>query len=171
MFYVTCLKRISPFPLLFSERFSNSETALTNTLAGFHSTSAPIFLTLLTASLFLRIILNGRKSFFTLSGKGATGGTLFRSSFGKVVDGSPGDIVLSNEEYAAYAALTSDNGETQSWFLLKETVLVEHGLSPVSEKGKNFLFFIFPAFCCVDNWVFLMHIFVPPFFFCSGEGD
>ena len=79
---------------------------------------------------------------FLLKVGGGDWGTLFRSSFGKVVDGSPNDIVLSDEEQITYVVLTADKGKTHSWFLLRETVLVEHGLSPVSEKGKD-LFYLF----------------------------
>lgn len=39
-----------------------------------------------------------KKEFLYVVWEGGNWGTLFRSSFGKVVDGSPGDIVLSNEE-------------------------------------------------------------------------
>lgn len=46
----------------------------------------------------------------------------------------PGNIDLTPEEHAAFNALTSDNGKTYAWDLLKQTVLVEFGLSPVSKK-------------------------------------
>lgn len=66
-------------------------------------------------------------------------GTLFRSSFGSVMDGSPNDIVLSPEERVAYDTLIKDNGQTHSWDLLNEMTLREFGLSPVFEKGMPYL--------------------------------
>ncbi|KAL8104458.1 hypothetical protein AgCh_028613 [Apium graveolens] len=65
---------------------------------------------------------------------GGDWGTLFRSSFGLAVDGSPNDITLSEEEARAFNLLTQDNGTSHSWDLIRETVLVERGLSPIHKK-------------------------------------
>lgn len=62
-------------------------------------------------------------------------GTLFRSSFGRVMDGSPNDIVLLPEDQETYDALINDNGQIHSKDLLNEMTLREVGISPVSEKG------------------------------------
>ncbi|KAL8126038.1 hypothetical protein AgCh_013362 [Apium graveolens] len=66
--------------------------------------------------------------------EGGDWGTLFRSSFGLAVDGSPNDIIFSEEEARAFNLLTQDNGTSHSWDLIRETVLVERGLSPVPKK-------------------------------------
>lgn len=63
---------------------------------------------------------------------------MFRPLFGQVVDGSPDDIVLTPREQTTFDGMTTDNGQTHSWVLLRETVLVEHGFSPISEKGNLF---------------------------------
>ncbi|KAL8149186.1 hypothetical protein AgCh_006264 [Apium graveolens] len=65
---------------------------------------------------------------------GGDWGSLFRSSFGLAVDGSPNDITLSEEEARGFNLLTQDNGTSHSWDLIRETVLVERGLSPVNKK-------------------------------------
>lgn len=79
---------------------------------------------------------------------------VFFTSFGKGVTEEPfGNIKVSDEEQAAYAALTSNNGETHSWFLWRETVLVEHGLSPISEKGKVLFSFLY-FFCSISSRIF-----------------
>lgn len=71
-------------------------------------------------------------------------GTLFRSSFGQLVDGSPSDITLTLVEQTAFNALNADNGWTHSCDLPRETVVVEHGLSPISQKGNSYSFFFLP---------------------------
>ncbi|KAL8098330.1 hypothetical protein AgCh_031188 [Apium graveolens] len=65
---------------------------------------------------------------------GGDWGSLFRSSFGLAVDGSPNDITLSEEEARGFNLLMQDNGTSHSWDLIRETVLVERGLSPVHKK-------------------------------------
>ncbi|KAL8115868.1 hypothetical protein AgCh_022385 [Apium graveolens] len=66
-----------------------------------------------------------KKDFLYVLLEGGDWGTLFRSSFGLAVDGSPNDIVLSEEETKAFNLLTQDNGSSHSWDLIRETVLVE----------------------------------------------
>ena len=77
--------------------------------------------------------------------EGGDWGTLFRSSFSRVSDGSPSDIILSDEEAHAYAELTKDNYATLAWVLLDEFQLKSLGLSNVSDKGNSHLisFFIY----------------------------
>ena len=70
--------------------------------------------------------------------EGGDWGTLFRSTFSKVTDGSPNDIVLNEEETHAYNELIKDNNATMAWELLDEFVLKALGLSKVHDKG-NFL--------------------------------
>ncbi|KAL8088605.1 hypothetical protein AgCh_038398 [Apium graveolens] len=78
--------------------------------------------------------LGWKKDFLFVIWEGGDWGTLFRSSFGLAVDGSPNDIILSEEETRAFNLLTQDNGTSHSWDLIRETVLVERGLSPVPKK-------------------------------------
>lgn len=85
--------------------------------------------------------LKWKDEFVYLLWEGGDWGTLFRQTFTRVMDGSPDEIQLSPEEQQAYDVLTTDNGTTHAWFLLKESSLREVGLSPVSEKGNQFLFF------------------------------
>ncbi|KAL8088412.1 hypothetical protein AgCh_038260 [Apium graveolens] len=78
--------------------------------------------------------LGWKKDFLFIVWEGGDWGSLFRSSFGLAVDGSPNDITLSEEEARAFNLLTQDNGTSHSWDLIRETVLVERGLSPVHKK-------------------------------------
>ncbi|KAL8108740.1 hypothetical protein AgCh_025000 [Apium graveolens] len=78
--------------------------------------------------------LGWKKDFLYVLWEGGDWGTLFRSCFGLAVDGSPNDMVLSEEETKAFNLLTQDNGTSHSWDLIRETVLVERGLSPVPKK-------------------------------------
>ncbi|KAL8103124.1 hypothetical protein AgCh_027598 [Apium graveolens] len=75
-----------------------------------------------------------KKEFLYVLWEGGDWGTLFRSSFGQAVDGSPNDIILTEEETKAFNLLTQDNGTSHSWDLIRETVLVERGLSPVPKQ-------------------------------------
>lgn len=83
-----------------------------------------------------------KEKFVYLECEGDDWGTLFRSSFRKVMDGSPNKITLTIEEQVTFEALTEDDGKTHSWDLLNETTLRELKLSPVFAKG-NFLLFLF----------------------------
>ncbi|KAK1352208.1 hypothetical protein POM88_053472 [Heracleum sosnowskyi] len=56
-------------------------------------------------------------------------GTLFQSSFSRVSDGSPDDIILTEEEAHAYAKLIKDDYATKAWELLDEFVLKSLKLS------------------------------------------
>lgn len=67
-------------------------------------------------------------------------GTLFRSSFGLVIDGSPGNIELSPEEQVAFDALTSNNEQTHSWDLFKETIGGVWTLTCIKERYYHILF-------------------------------
>ncbi|KAL8121509.1 hypothetical protein AgCh_018295 [Apium graveolens] len=78
--------------------------------------------------------LGWKKDFLYVLWEGGDWGTLFRSSFGLAVDGSPNDIVLSEEETKAFNLLTQDNGTSHSWDLIRETVLIVRGLSPIPKK-------------------------------------
>ncbi|KAL8087763.1 hypothetical protein AgCh_037786 [Apium graveolens] len=80
--------------------------------------------------------LEWKKDFLFVVWEGGDWGTLFRSSFGLAVDGSPNDITLSEEEARAFNLLTQDNGTSHSWDFIRETILVERGLSPVPKKSK-----------------------------------
>jgi len=71
-----------------------------------------------------------------LTWAGGDWATLFRRPFCKVSDGSPGSIILSDEEEVAYQALISDDGKTDTWTLLEEFSLKKVGLSQASDKGK-----------------------------------
>lgn len=79
-----------------------------------------------------------RNEFMYLIWDGGDWGTLFQSSFSRVSDGSPGDIVLTEEEAFAYAELTKDDYATKAWELLDEFQLKSLGLSRVSDKGNSF---------------------------------
>lgn len=87
--------------------------------------------------------LKWKKEFVYVVWERGDRGSLFRSLFGKAVDGSLRDITLTPEEQATFDVLTANNGETHSWEILREKILVEHGLSPVSRKGNSFLFLLF----------------------------
>lgn len=78
-----------------------------------------------------------KKEFFKLHWEGGDWGTLFRSKFCKVVDGSVDSIHLSDVEKAAYAELVKDNGQSKCWDLLDEFNLRKLGLSRVSDEGIN----------------------------------
>ncbi|KAK1374769.1 hypothetical protein POM88_030962 [Heracleum sosnowskyi] len=69
--------------------------------------------------------------------EGGDWGTLFRRSFSRVSDGSPGNIILNDEEAHAYAELTKDDYATMAWMLLDEFQLKSLGLSNVSDKAFN----------------------------------
>lgn len=79
-----------------------------------------------------------KREFMYLLWEGGDWGTLFRSTFSKVADGSPNDIVLNEEETHAYNELIKDNNATMAWELLDEFELKALGLSKVHDKG-NFL--------------------------------
>ncbi|KAL8089488.1 hypothetical protein AgCh_039091 [Apium graveolens] len=78
--------------------------------------------------------LGWKKDFLFVIWEGGDWGSLFRSSFGLAVDGSPNDITLSEEKARGFNLLTQDNGTSHCWDLIRETVLVERGLSPVNKK-------------------------------------
>ncbi|KAL8147422.1 hypothetical protein AgCh_004941 [Apium graveolens] len=78
--------------------------------------------------------LGWKKDFLFVIWEGGDWGSLFRSSFGLAVDGSPNDITLSEEEARGFNLLTQDNGTSHCWDLIRETVLVERDLSPVNKK-------------------------------------
>ncbi|KAK1400997.1 hypothetical protein POM88_000602 [Heracleum sosnowskyi] len=80
-----------------------------------------------------------KEEFMYLVWEGGDWGTLFRSSFSRVSDGSPSDIILSDEEAHAYAELTKDNYATMAWVLLDEFQLKSLGLSNVSDKAAVFI--------------------------------
>lgn len=78
-----------------------------------------------------------RELFAYLEWDGGDWGTLFRSSFARVSDGSAKGITLNPEEEAAFAILTEADGEAITMpSLLSEDSLRAVGLSPVSERGK-----------------------------------
>ena len=60
-------------------------------------------------------------------------------------DGSPDDIVLSEEEAHAYDELIKDDYATMAWELLDEFLLKSLNLSKVSDKGKSLLLLFL---CC-----------------------
>ncbi|KAK1381844.1 hypothetical protein POM88_019579 [Heracleum sosnowskyi] len=66
-------------------------------------------------------------------------GTLFQSSFSRVSDGSPYDIILTEEETHAYAELIKDDYATKAWELLDEFVLKSLKLSKVSDQAAEFI--------------------------------
>ncbi|KAL8127159.1 hypothetical protein AgCh_014181 [Apium graveolens] len=78
---------------------------------------------------------NWRNSFVGLRWENGDWGTLFRSSFRKVSDGSLKSIHLTLEETIIYDELTRDDGATISWNLLEEFSLIHVGLSSVSQQG------------------------------------
>nr|XP_017227649.1 PREDICTED: uncharacterized protein LOC108203324 [Daucus carota subsp. sativus] len=78
-----------------------------------------------------------KKEFFKLHWEGGDWGTLFRSKFCKVVDGSVDSIHLSDVEKAAYAELVKDNGQSKCWDLLDEFNLRKLGLSRVSDEAAT----------------------------------
>ncbi|KAK1376695.1 hypothetical protein POM88_032888 [Heracleum sosnowskyi] len=57
----------------------------------------------------------------------------------RVSDGSPTEIVLTEEEAHAYAELTKDTYATMAWELLDEFLLKSLGLSSVSDKTAAFI--------------------------------
>lgn len=65
-------------------------------------------------------------------------GTLFRSSFRKIIEGNPTLITLNTEEEATLKALCRDNGQTHCWTLLEEWSLKGVDLSNVYEKGTSY---------------------------------
>ncbi|KAL8124599.1 hypothetical protein AgCh_012299 [Apium graveolens] len=67
---------------------------------------------------------NWRNSFVGLRWENGDWGTLFRSSFRKVNDGSLKSIHLTPEETIIYDELTRDDGATVSWTLLEEFSLI-----------------------------------------------
>ncbi|XP_074337329.1 uncharacterized protein LOC141674523 [Apium graveolens] len=80
---------------------------------------------------------NWRNSFVGLRWENGDWGTLFRSSFGKVSDGSLKSIHLTPEETIIYNGLTQDDGSTTSWTLLEEFSLIHVGLSSVSQQAAK----------------------------------
>ncbi|KAL8133832.1 hypothetical protein AgCh_009047 [Apium graveolens] len=80
---------------------------------------------------------NWRNSFVGLHWENGDWGTLFRSSFGKVSDGSLKSIHLTPEETIIYNGLTQDDGTTTSWTLLEEFSLIHVGLSSVSQQAAK----------------------------------
>ncbi|KAL8088283.1 hypothetical protein AgCh_038166 [Apium graveolens] len=80
---------------------------------------------------------NWRNSFVGLRWENGDWGTLFRSSFGKVSDGSLKSIHLTLEETIIYDELTRDDGATISWTLLEEFSLIQVGLSFVSQQAAK----------------------------------
>ncbi|KAL8108536.1 hypothetical protein AgCh_024846 [Apium graveolens] len=80
---------------------------------------------------------NWRNSFVGLRWENGDWGTLFRSSFGKVSDGSLKSIHLTPEETIIYNGLTQDNDTTTSWTLLEEFSLIHVGLSSVSQQAAK----------------------------------
>ncbi|XP_074351480.1 uncharacterized protein LOC141690592 [Apium graveolens] len=76
-------------------------------------------------------------SFVGLRWENGDWGTLFRSSFGKVSDGSLKSIHLTPEETIIYNGLTQDDGTTTSWTLLEEFSLIHVGLSSVSQQAAK----------------------------------
>ncbi|XP_074325296.1 uncharacterized protein LOC141662127 [Apium graveolens] len=80
---------------------------------------------------------NWRNSFVGLRWENGDWGTLFRSSFGKVSDGSLKSIHLTPEETIIYNGLTQDDGTTTSWTLLEEFSLIHVGLSSVSQQAAK----------------------------------
>lgn len=84
-----------------------------------------------------------KKEYMYLIWEGGNWGTIFRSTFGKAVDGSASDIELNEEETHAYKELIKDNYATMAWDLLNEFQLKSLGLSRVAKKG-NFLSLCIP---------------------------
>ncbi|KAL8155202.1 hypothetical protein AgCh_000546 [Apium graveolens] len=80
---------------------------------------------------------NWRNSFVGLRWENGDWGTLFRSSFEKVSDGSLKSIHLSPEETIIYNELTRDDGTTTSWTLLEEFSLIHVGLSFISQHAAK----------------------------------
>ncbi|KAK1385018.1 hypothetical protein POM88_022753 [Heracleum sosnowskyi] len=80
-----------------------------------------------------------KEEFMYLIWEGGDWGTLFRSSFSRVSDGSPSNIILNDEEAHAYAELTKDDYATLAWVLLDEFQLKSLGLSNVSDKVAVFI--------------------------------
>ncbi|KAL8101143.1 hypothetical protein AgCh_033140 [Apium graveolens] len=80
---------------------------------------------------------NWRNSFVRVRWENGDWGTLFRSSFGKVSDGSLKSIHLTPEETIIYNGLTQDDGTTTSWTLLEEFSLIHVGLSSVSQQAAK----------------------------------
>lgn len=74
-------------------------------------------------------ITNWKKEFVRARWVGGNWSTLFRKSFGRVIDGNPDSVTLSAEEEEAFKALTADNRCTDARDLLNEQVLVQVGLS------------------------------------------
>ena len=79
-----------------------------------------------------------KSDFLYVHWEGGDWGTLFRKSFGRVSDGSPDHIILSEEDQLAYNELIKDNGQSHYRTFLDELVMREVGISPVSQKGKPF---------------------------------
>ncbi|KAL8105086.1 hypothetical protein AgCh_029032 [Apium graveolens] len=80
---------------------------------------------------------NWRNSFVGFRWENGDWGTLFRSSFRKVSDGSLKSIHLTPEETIIYNGLTQDNDTTTSWTLLEEFSLIHVGLSSVSQQAAK----------------------------------
>ncbi|KAL8107664.1 hypothetical protein AgCh_024172 [Apium graveolens] len=80
---------------------------------------------------------NWRNSFVGLRWENGDWGTLFRSSFEKIIDGSLKSIHLTPEETIIYDELTRDDGATISWTLLEEFSLIHVGLSSVSQQAAK----------------------------------
>ncbi|KAL8120686.1 hypothetical protein AgCh_017754 [Apium graveolens] len=80
---------------------------------------------------------NWRNSFVGLRWENDDWGTLFRSSFGKVSDGSLKTIHLTPEETIIYNELTRDDSTTTSWTLLEEFSLIHVGLSSISQQAAK----------------------------------
>ena len=102
-----------------------------------------------------------KSDFLYIHWEGGDWGTLFRKSFGRVSDGCPDHIVLSEEDQLAYNELIKDDGQSHYRTFLDEVVMREVGISPVSHKGNpfspqpfSFLHFCFIIQLCANIFSF-----------------
>ncbi|KAK1398372.1 hypothetical protein POM88_008235 [Heracleum sosnowskyi] len=138
-FIVLCLKNKFPLSVALFRRIFQFKNSSAITLGWVYINHRPS-----TPPIFLPKSIpdnnpKWKNEFMYLVWEGGDWGTLFRSSFDRVSDGSPSDIVLNDEESRAYAELTKDDYATTAWTLLDEFLLKSLGLSNVHDKAAAFI--------------------------------
>ncbi|KAK1382001.1 hypothetical protein POM88_019736 [Heracleum sosnowskyi] len=138
-FIVLCLKNKFPLSVALFRKIFQFKNSSSNTLGWVYishrSSTPPIF--------HPKSIPDNnpkwKSEFMYLVWDGGDWGTLFQSSFSRVSDGSPDDIVLTEEEAHAYDELIKDDYATMAWELLDEFLLKSLKLSKVSDQAAEFI--------------------------------
>ncbi|KAK1369648.1 hypothetical protein POM88_035740 [Heracleum sosnowskyi] len=138
-FIVLCLKNNFPLSVALFRRIFQFKNSSSKTLGWVYINHRPTTPPIFHPKSIPDNNPKWRNEFMYFVWDGGNWGTLFQSSFSKVSDGSPGDIVLTEEEAFAYAELTKDNYATMAWELLDEFLLKSLELSRVSEKAAEFI--------------------------------